>query len=112
MGKRRMAIVDTAPDSGPEKTLFGHPRGLTFLFTTEMWERFSYYGMRAILVLYLTNYLLLAGPSEHVLGYHAIKQFLESVLGHPLGVQPFSSLIYGNYTAFVYLTPFFGGLIA
>ena len=35
--------------------LFGHPRGLTFLFTTEMWERFSYYGMRAILVLYLTK---------------------------------------------------------
>ena len=39
--------------------LFGHPRGLTFLFGTEMWERFSYYGMRALLVLYLTNYLLL-----------------------------------------------------
>src|SRR5262245_61820031 len=92
--------------------LFGHPRGLTFLFTTEMWERFSYYGMRAILVLYLTNYLLLPGPSDHVLGYHAIKGFFESLLGHPLGVQPFSSLIYGNYTAFVYLTPFFGGLIA
>ena len=77
-----------------------------------MWERFSYYGMRAILVLYLTNYLLLPGPSEHVLGYHEIKSFFESILGHPLGVQPFSSLIYGNYTAFVYLTPFFGGLIA
>lgn len=92
--------------------LFGHPRGLTFLFTTEMWERFSYYGMRAILVLYLTNYLLLPGPSEHVLGYHAIKGFFESLLGHPLGVQPFSSIIYGNYTAFVYLTPFFGGMIA
>jgi POT family proton-dependent oligopeptide transporter len=103
-----MATTDT---SG-EKTLFGHPRGLTWLFTTEMWERFSYYGMRAILVLYLTNFLLLPGTSEHVLGYHAIKGFFESLIGHPLGVQPFSSLIYGNYTAFVYLTPFFGGIIA
>ena len=95
-----------------EPELFGHPRGLTFLFTTEMWERFSYYGMRAILVLYLTNFLLLPGPSEHVLGYHAIKHFFETLVGHPLGVQPFSSLIYGNYTAFVYLTPFLGGIIA
>ncbi len=43
----------------PQAQLFGHPRGLTYLFTTEMAERFSYYGMRAILVLYLTNVLLL-----------------------------------------------------
>ena len=39
----------------------GHPRGLAFLFTTEMWERFSYYGMRALLVLYMVKYLLLPG---------------------------------------------------
>src|SRR5215471_5720443 len=104
--------MTTAETTTRREDLFGHPRGLTFLFTTEMWERFSYYGMRAILVLYLTNYLLLPGPSEHVLGYHAIKGFFESLLGHPLAVQPFSSLIYGNYTAFVYLTPFFGGIIA
>lgn len=105
-----MAIIDTAP----EKTLFGHPRGLTFLFTTEMWERFSYYGMRAILVLYLTNFLLLHGHVETVIGYQAIKHLFESVFngGQNLAVQPFSSLIYGNYTAFVYLTPFFGGMIA
>jgi POT family proton-dependent oligopeptide transporter len=101
-------------DAAPEKTLFGHPRGLTWLFTTEMWERFSYYGMRAILVLYLTNFLLLPGHVESVLGYHAIKGAFEAVFngGQPLGVQPLSSLIYGNYTAFVYLTPFFGGIIA
>jgi proton-dependent oligopeptide transporter, POT family len=102
----------TADATRTDTDLFGHPRGLTFLFTTEMWERFSYYGMRAILVLYLTNFLLLPGPSQHVLGYHEIKHFFESLLGHPLGVQPFSSIIYGNYTAFVYLTPFFGGIIA
>jgi POT family proton-dependent oligopeptide transporter len=105
-----MTIAEAAGPKEPE--LFGHPRGLTWLFTTEMWERFSYYGMRAILVLYLTNFLLLPGPSQHVLGYHAIKGLFEGIVGHPLGVQPFSSLIYGNYTAFVYLTPFFGGMIA
>src|SRR5215469_11658456 len=106
--------MTTAEATTRRRDLFGHPRGLTFLFTTEMWERFSYYGMRAILVLYLTNYLLLPGPSEHVLGYHAIKGFFEAVFngGRPLDVQPFSSIIYGNYTAFVYLTPFFGGMIA
>ncbi len=98
----------------PEPELFGHPRGLTFLFTTEMWERFSYYGMRAILVFYLTNYLLLHPTVDHVIGYESIKRFLEIIFngGRSLGVQPLSSLIYGNYTAFVYLTPFFGGIIA
>src|SRR5215469_6582963 len=106
--------MTTAEATTRRRDLFGHPRGLTFLFTTEMWERFSYYGMRAILVLYLTNFLLLPGTSEHVLGYHAVKHVLELLFngGRPLDVQPFSSLIYGNYTAFVYLTPFFGGMIA
>ncbi len=55
--------------------LFGHPRGLTILFGTEMWERFSYYGMRALLVLYLVKYLLLPGHVEHVLFYHQVKTF-------------------------------------
>jgi len=105
-----MAMAETTA----EKTLFGHPRGLTWLFTTEMWERFSYYGMRAILVLYLTNFLLLPGHAEHAIGYAGVKHVFEMLFngGEPLGVQPFSSLIYGNYTAFVYLTPFFGGMIA
>src|SRR3984885_4134149 len=109
-----MTRADTAAAPRKEPQLFGHPRGLTYLFTTEMAERFSYYGMRAILVLYLTNYLLLHPQSDHVIGFHAIKSLMEYVFngGHTLDVQPFSSLIYGNYTAFVYLTPFFGGLIA
>src|SRR5499426_327419 len=89
----------------------GHPPGLSFLFGTEMWERFSYYGMRALLVLYMVKYLLLPEHAETVIGLATIKSVLESMFG-PLGVQPLSSLIYGLYTAFVYLTPFFGGLIA
>jgi POT family proton-dependent oligopeptide transporter len=104
-----MATTDVTQDDSPQ--LFGHPRGLTYLFTTEMWERFSYYGMRAILVLYLTNYLLLHPVVGNVLGHDALKRLFESFTG-PLNVQQFSSMIYGTYTAFVYLTPFFGGLIA
>src|SRR5499426_1664654 len=90
--------------------LFGHPRALTFLFATEMWERFSYYGMRALLVLYMVKYLLLPGNAETVIGLATLKSALEAIFG-PLGVQPFASQIYGLYTGFVYLTPFFGGLI-
>ena len=91
--------------------LFGHPRGLTFLFATEMWERFSYYGMRALLVLYMVKYLLQPERAGEVLGYAGLKTGLEAVFG-PLGVQPLASHIYGLYTGLVYLTPIIGGLIA
>ncbi len=101
------ARPDGTPISGD---LFGHPRGLTFLFTTEMWERFSYYGMRSLLVLYMTKYLL-AGHLDTALGLATVKRALEAVFG-PLDAQPLSSQIYGFYTALVYLTPIFGGLLA
>ena len=91
--------------------LFGHPKGLAFLFTTEMWERFSYYGMRALLVLYMTKHLLAPEHAGNVLGLAGLKSALEAVFG-PLDRQPLSSQIYGLYTALVYLTPIFGGLLA
>ncbi len=68
-------------------TLGGHPTGLFALFFAEMWERFSYYGMRALLVFYIMKGFLGLGDTD------AYK-------------------IYGAYTALVYMTPFFGGLIA
>jgi proton-dependent oligopeptide transporter, POT family len=95
----------------PVGDLFGHPRGLTFLFATEMWERFSYYGMRALLVLYMTKYLLTPERAGGVIGLDALRAVLEGVFG-PLGAQPFASHIYGLYTGLVYLTPIVGGLIA
>ena len=101
----------TASTRTPDKELFGHPAGLTFLFGTEMWERFSYYGMRALLVLYLVKYLLLPGHAEHVIGLATLKAAMESVFG-PLETQPFASQIYGTYGALVYLTPIFGGILA
>jgi len=91
--------------------LFGHPRGLTFLFTTEMWERFSYYGMRSLLVLYMMKFLLLSDHSGDVVGLASLKHALETVFG-PLDVQPLSSQIWGLYTGLVYFTPIFGGLLA
>jgi POT family proton-dependent oligopeptide transporter len=91
--------------------LFGHPRGLTFLFATEMWERFSYYGMRALLVLYMVKYLLEPQRAGAVIGLAPFRHALEAVFG-PLAPQPFASQIYGFYTGLVYLTPIFGGLLA
>jgi proton-dependent oligopeptide transporter, POT family len=94
------------------RTFLGHPPGLFILFFTEMWERFSSYGMRSLLVLYMVNHLFLKPDvGKEVLGFNTIKGLLESAFG-PLGPQPLSSQIYGLYTALVYATPFFGGLLA
>src|SRR5215204_6157071 len=71
--------------------LGGHPRGLTTLFFTEMWERFSYYGMRAILILYMT-----AAAAEGGLGFPTAK----------------AGAIYGLYTGSVYLMSIPGGWVA
>jgi POT family proton-dependent oligopeptide transporter len=101
----------SSTDAPTPRDLFGHPRALSFLFATEMWERFSYYGMRALLVLYMVKYLLLPAQDGHVLGLATFKSALEAVFG-PLDVQPFASQIYGFYTGLVYLTPIFGGLLA
>ena len=105
------SAIEQSTRAVPAKDLFGHPRGLTFLFATEMWERFSYYGMRALLVLYMTHALLLPGHTDGVLGLGALKHMLESLTG-PLGPQPLSSHIYGLYTGLVYLTPLLGGILA
>lgn len=80
-------LADTAEVNLPSaKQWFGQPRGLTILFLTEMWDQFSFFGMRALLVLYMVNHLHIA--------------------------QAKASWIYGLYAAMVYLTPIFGGIIA
>jgi len=105
-----MAYTQTLRRRAP-RDLFGHPRGLSFLFTTEMWERFSYYGMRSLLVLYMMKFLLLPEHAEKVIGLATLRSFYEGIFGQ-LENQPFSSHIYGLYTGLVYFTPFFGGLLA
>jgi POT family proton-dependent oligopeptide transporter len=108
-----------------QRKIFGHPVGLFVLFFTEMWERMSYYGMRALLVLYMTKFLFVTerttysvgtpvivhGDPGATLGLGAVRGLLESAFG-PLSVQQLSSQIYGLYTGFVYFTPFFGGIVA
>ena len=76
-----------------------------------MWERFSYYGMRALLVLYMVKYLLDPQRMGGVVGLTSFKSALETIFG-PLATQPLASQIYGFYTGLVYLTPIFGGLLA
>lgn len=95
-----------------QRQFFGHPAGLFVLFFTEMWERFSYYGMRSLLILYLTSYLLLDPARAHeVFGYPALEAWLVGIFGE-MNIQQMSSQIYGLYTGFVYFTPFFGGMLA
>jgi POT family proton-dependent oligopeptide transporter len=93
-----------------EPTFLGHPRGLAYLAFTELWERFSYYGMTALLALYLVKQLLLPGHEEHVLGLAALRSLLE--FRGPMSDQAFASLIYGWYGGLVYFTPIIGGWIA
>lgn len=95
----------------PHSGFLGHPRGLFFLAFTEAWERFSYYGMISLLVLYMVNQLLLPGHVEHVIGFGTFRHALESVFG-PLSGQALASQIFGLYAGFVYFTPVLGGWVA
>jgi len=95
--------------AGEDDDLFlGHPKGLAYLAFTEAWERFSYYGMSALLVLYMVNQLLLPGHIEHVAGFASFRALIEWVFG-PLSTQALAFEIYGLYSGFVYFTPVFGG---
>jgi POT family proton-dependent oligopeptide transporter len=109
--KARSVSATAEPTHNTSSDLFGHPRALSFLFATEMWERFSYYGMRALLVLYMVKYLFRPDRFDTVIGLAGLKHLLEIPFG-PLDVQPLASQIYGFYTGLVYLTPIFGGLLA
>src|SRR5688572_25844274 len=79
------------PQGQYDRSFFGHPRGLSTLFFTEMWERFSYYGMRALLILFMT-----AAPAAGGLGFDAVT----------------AGAIYGLYTSMVYMMTLPGGWIA
>ena len=87
--------------------LFGHPRGLTVLATTEMWERFSFYGMQALLMLYMTKYLLLPEHAAGVFGLAGFRTGVEAITGR-LTDLAFAAQTYGIYSGFIYLTPIAG----
>ena len=104
-----MTVAEATPTlHDPTDTSFlGHPRGLAYLAFTEAWERFSYYGMQTLLVLYMVNFLLLPGEVEQVAGIEQLRALFGGLEG-----QAFASAIFGTYAATVYLTPIAGGWIA
>ena len=87
-----------------------HPRGLAVLAMTEAWERFSFYGMQALLLLYMVTTLLPSAPERRVWGFAGFRSGVEAITG-PLSDQALASQIFGLYAGLVYLTPMAGGLI-
>jgi len=94
--------------SGAPRT--GHPRGLAILSFTEAWERFSFYGMQSLLVLYMATTLLPSAPEHRIWGFAGFRAAIEGVTG-PLSDQALASQIFGLYAGLVYLTPLAGGFI-
>lgn len=105
-----MTIAEATPDfeeRGPaDRAFLGHPKGLGYLAFVEGCERFSYYSMQTLLVLYMVKYLLLPENAAGVIGLDWLKGW------YGLDGQPLASKIFGDYTSLVYLTPIAGGLIA
>lgn len=99
--------IDAAKALAHDRAFLGHPKGLGYLAFTEAWERFSYYGMQSLLVLYMVKALLLPDRVGNVWGIETLRSLLGGVDG-----QAFASAIFGIYAACVYLTPIFGGLLA
>jgi POT family proton-dependent oligopeptide transporter len=89
----------------------GHPVGLAWLAASEFWERFCYYGMQTLLVLYLVHYLLLPGHIEQVWGFDAFRHFLGKIFGAQ-SQMALASNTAQLYAALVYVTPLAGGFIA
>jgi len=107
-----MTVADATPDYevGPkdDRAFLGHPKGLGYLGFTEACERFSYYSMQTLLVLYMVNYLLVPGRMDHVVGL----EWMQAHIYHGISGQPLASAIFGTYTSLVYGTPIIGGIIA
>ena len=93
------------------RTFFGQPMALAYLSFTEAWERFSYYGMTSILVLYMSQALLMPGHVEGIVGFAGFRATLESVFG-PMTTLALASQIMGLYAGLVYFTPVLGGWVA
>jgi POT family proton-dependent oligopeptide transporter len=106
-----MSATESAAPAGPpapgDRSFLGHPKGLGFLAFTEAWERFSFYGMQSLLVLYMTKALLLPGHREQVWLFEPFRRLYGGADG-----QPLASALFGTYAASVYLTPILGGFLA
>ena len=94
----------------PRRSLRSHPSGLWVLAGTELWDRISFHGMQALLVLYMVGELLLPGHVEHVAGFAGFRAAVEGVTG-PLSVEALAAQTFGLYVGLVYFTPVIGGWI-
>jgi POT family proton-dependent oligopeptide transporter len=90
-----------------DRPFFGHPRGLAILAGTQLWERFSFYGMQTLLTLYLVNHLLKPGRIEGVWGFAAFRAGLEAITG-PLGTLALAAQIFGLYIGLFNIVPLLG----
>jgi len=108
-----MTIAEATPDMDElvehrhDRAFLGHPKGLGYLAFVEGCERFSYYSMQTLLVLYMVNYLL-PERFDAVAGLGWLQQWRYGGIEG----QPLASAIFGDYTSLVYLTPILGGLLA
>lgn len=104
-----MTASEATPDlrDHNDRAFLGHPKGLGYLAFVEGCERFSYYSMQTLLVLYMVKYLLLPENAAGVVGLEWLRGWYGGIDG-----QPLASKIFGDYTSLVYLTPIAGGLIA
>ena len=106
-----MSIAEPGePELAPphDRSFIGHPKGLGYLSFTEGCERFSYYSMQTLLVLYMVKYLLLPEHAGSVIGLDWVKTHIYAGIEG----QPLASAIFGTYTALVYGTPLIGGIVA
>ena len=105
-----MTLTEPTPEIAldrNDRAFLGHPKGLGYLAFTEAWERFSFYGMQTLLVLYMVNELLLPGHVENIALFEQFRTLYGGLDG-----QPLASAIFGTYAASVYLTPILGGFLA
>ena len=103
---------ETIPDPSAagattDHAFFGHPPGLGFLAGTELWERFSFYSMQSLLMLYMTKYLLLPQNSGKVAGLGVYRSVLERIFG-PMTDLALAAQTFGLYSGFILVTPLVG----
>ena len=90
-----------------DTAFFGHPKGLGFLAGTELWERFSFYSMQSLLMLYMTKYLLLPENSGNVIGFSIFRGVVEGIFG-PMTDLALAAQTFGLYSGFILVTPLLG----
>lgn len=99
--------VPSGAGATTDHAFFGHPRGLGFLAGTELWERFSFYSMQSLLMLYMTKYLLLPTNSGKVVGLGLYRSAVESIFG-PMTDLALAAQTFGLYSGFILVTPLVG----